>query len=625
MFKEKTSRKNLYGMVLYSVLIALSAVSLSGVGWYYFAQETASEWVRHTIDVEARLFRLTAHLDDTETSSRGYLLTGDESYLELYFSGASSLEADLKQIGPQVASIAQQGQRLSTLKLLTAEKLQLLKRTIELEKAGKAEQALELIRSGAGKAKMDQIRDIIAQMVAEEERLLELRMYAQRQATIYLLVGVLLAFVTFGALAILGILKERRQKRGAITSRDDLALANEKIGQEIVQRGRVEHQLRQSQKIEAIGELTGGIAHDFNNILMVIMANVEALEEDGNLDAQAVKRLARITSSTQRAADLTRSLLAFARKQPLQPESTSLNDIVAGTGKMLSRTLGEQIEVQTILADNLWFAKIDRAQLESSIVNLCLNARDAMPNGGRLIIETKNTILDEDYAKSESEVVAGQYVMLAVSDTGTGISPEAMEHVFEPFFTTKDVGKGTGLGLSMVYGFIKQSKGHIKIYSEKSLGTTVRIYLPRSQGSAFAEEKALISVPRGTERILVVEDDIAVRDSVVLLLRSLGYVIGEADCAAAGLERLSKDSAYALLLTDVVMPGQMNGKAFADEAVRRCPGLAVLFMSGYTENAIIRNGQLDEGIRLLSKPFRKVDLARAVRGAMDDTHAAAAD
>ena len=385
----------------------------------------------------------------------------------------------------------------------------------------------------------------------------------------------------------------------------------------------VEAELRQSQRLDAIGQLTGGIAHDFNNILMVIMANVEALAEENNIDPGRLKRLNRITSSTQRAADLTRQLLAFAGKQPLQPQPINLNDIVAVTGKMLGRALGEHIEIDSILADELWLTNIDRAQLESLLVNLSINARDAMPGGGRLLIETQNMTLDENYVRHNPEAAAGEYAMLAVSDTGEGIPADLLERVFEPFFTTKEVGKGTGLGLSMVYGFIKQSSGHIKIYSEVGHGTTMRIYLPRSHEVSIEAEKTSNIVPRGAERILVVEDDNLVRESVVVQLRSLGYVVEEANSAAAGLERLAQDPAYDLLLTDVVMPGQMSGRAFAGEATKRHTGLRVLFMSGYADNAIIRNGHLADSIRLLSKPFQKLDLARAVRDAVD-IHAEAA-
>ena len=380
----------------------------------------------------------------------------------------------------------------------------------------------------------------------------------------------------------------------------------------------LEAELRQAQKLESIGQLTGGIAHDFNNILMVIMANVEELAEEDHADTETKARLERIMASTERATELTRQLLAFARKQPLQPRPSNLNDIVVGTSKMLSRTLGEHIEIESILADDLWATNIDRAQFEAALVNLAINARDAMAEGGRLMIETRNEVLDEDYQMHNADVAIGEYVMLAVSDTGHGIPSDVLERVFEPFFTTKGVGKGTGLGLSMVYGFIKQSGGNIKIYSEVGHGTTIRMYLPRSDLASTGAETAMKEIaPQGTERILVVEDDDLVRASIVSQLRSLGYVIGEAGNGAEGLARLTQGPSYDLLLTDVIMPGEMNGSVLADAARRHQLSLRVLFMSGYTENAIVHHGRLDAGVRLLSKPFRKIDLARALRSIFD--------
>ena len=405
-----------------------------------------------------------------------------------------------------------------------------------------------------------------------------------------------------------------------------LAIGEAKLGDETIfvgvvhdltEKQAMEAELRQSQRLDAIGKLTGGVAHDFNNILMVITANVEALAEEVGVGSPMSGHLDRIMSSTQRAADLTRQLLAFARKQALTPKPTDLNNIVAATGKMLDRALGEDIDIEAVLADDLWITSVDRAQLESALVNLCINARDAMPGGGRLMIETRNVVLDEDYVLSHPDAAAGEYALLAITDSGKGIPPEVLERVFEPFFTTKEVGQGTGLGLSMVYGFIKQSNGHISIYSEVGHGTTVRMYLPRiDQPGAGQSLVAKEAPPRGNARILVVEDDRHVRESVVFQLESLGYVVGQAANSAEGLERMRQDARYDLLLTDVVMPGAMNGKAFADAATARDPQLRVLFMSGYSENALIHYGRLDAGIRLLTKPFRKIDLARAVRDAL---------
>jgi PAS domain S-box-containing protein len=381
----------------------------------------------------------------------------------------------------------------------------------------------------------------------------------------------------------------------------------------------IEEQLRQSQRMEAVGKLTGGVAHDFNNILMVIMANTEVLMDEYDLDAPVKEHVHHIDQATQRAADLTRQLLAFSRKQALQPQLTDVNDLVATIGRLLRRALGEQIELDAILADELWTVNIDRSQFETALINLCVNARDAMPKGGRLLVETTNTSLDEDYAALNPEAVAGDYVMIAVTDTGGGIPPEVLGKVFEPFFTTKEVGKGTGLGLSMVYGLVKQSNGHIKIYSELGRGTTIKIYLPRVAGQPKENvDTSAVTMPHGNERILVVEDDTQVRTSVVLQLRSLGYAVEQMPDGASGLAAFEAAATpYDLLLTDVIMPGSMTGKALATKIGERWPQTPVIFMSGYTENAIVHHGQLDAGVLLLTKPFRKRDLAKLVREALD--------
>jgi PAS domain S-box-containing protein len=389
---------------------------------------------------------------------------------------------------------------------------------------------------------------------------------------------------------------------------------------DITSRKALETQLQQAQKMEAVGQLTGGIAHDFNNILAAILANIELLEEEEGLDPRLSDRLTRIGRAVQRAAELTRQLLAFSRRQPLRPKRTDVNDLVVDVGKLLHRTLGGQIEIDFVLADELWAVEIDRVQLEAALVNLCINARDSMPHGGRLLIETRNAVLDDDYVALNPDAVAGDYAMLAVTDTGAGMPPDVLAKVFEPFFTTKGMGKGTGLGLSMVYGFVRQSKGHIRIDSEVGRGTTVGIYLPRNDAAAHeAQAPRNVSLPRGGERILVVEDDPEVRAGVLLQLRSLGYVTADAASGAAGVAAFEAASRpFDLLLTDVVMPGALNGKALAEEVVRRWPGTKIVFMSGYTESALARDNQLGAGTFLLNKPFRKAELAQMIRQVLED-------
>jgi signal transduction histidine kinase/CheY-like chemotaxis protein len=377
--------------------------------------------------------------------------------------------------------------------------------------------------------------------------------------------------------------------------------------------------LRQSQRLEAVGQLTGGVAHDFNNLLTVVMGNAELLTELNRDDARQRVLAEMIATAAQRGADLTQRLLAFARKQALAPKVVDLNALVAGLDPMLRRTLGEHIEIEMIRAAGLWPAQVDPGQLENALLNLCLNARDAMPRGGRLTLETANARLDADYAARNAEVVPGQYVMVAVTDTGTGIAPEHLQRVFEPFFTTKETGKGTGLGLAMVYGFVKQSAGHVSIYSEPGQGTCVKVYFPRAlaaeEPGAESHGEAVPQGGRGT--ILLVEDDEQVRQYAATQLRFFGYTVIEAADGPTALALLQQRGPIDLLFTDVVMPGGMNGRVLADTARRHQPGLRVLYTSGYTENAIVHHGRLDEGARLLAKPYRRSELDRAVREALE--------
>jgi signal transduction histidine kinase/CheY-like chemotaxis protein len=376
-------------------------------------------------------------------------------------------------------------------------------------------------------------------------------------------------------------------------------------------------QLHQAQKMEAVGQLTGGIAHDLNNILTVITGTIEILAE-AVADRPELAAIANmIDEASARGADLTQRLLAFARKQPLQPREVDVNSLVIEASHLLRPTLGEQIEVHMVLADDASHALIDPSQLTNAILNLALNARDAMEGGGKLTIETSNVVLDDSYAGMNADVAAGNYVMVAVTDSGHGIPAAILNNVFEPFFTTKDVDKGSGLGLSMVYGFVKQSHGHIKIYSEDGLGTTVRIYLPQATGAAQpAELESASSIEGGHETILIVEDDDLVRTFVIGQIQSLGYRTLAAVNAKEALAVVDGPQEIDLLFTDMIMPGSMNGRQLADEALRRRPALRILFTSGYSNEAIIHHGHLDPGVLLLAKPYRKSDLAQMIRSAL---------
>ena len=379
-------------------------------------------------------------------------------------------------------------------------------------------------------------------------------------------------------------------------------------------------QLRHAQGLQAVGQLTGGVAHDFNNLLAVIIGNLELAQDELEDAPEARELVARAIAASERGAALTARLLAFSRRQALEPKVVDLNKLVAGTTELLRRTLGETIEVETVTAGGLWRCKVDPAQVESVLLNLALNARDAMPGGGKLTIETANARLDDDYAAAHAEVTPGQYVMLAVTDNGTGMPAEVAERAFEPFFTTKDAGHGTGLGLSMIYGFVKQSEGHVKIYSEVGHGTTVRVYLPRSraQESVVPDEPPVQEEEPGSlETLLVVEDDADVRELAVNMLQSLGYVAVEAIDAESALAALDRRPEIVLLFTDVVLPGGTNGAELARQARKRRPDLKVLYTSGYTDNAIIHKGVLDEEADMINKPFRKAALARKIRGILD--------
>ncbi|MDP1868368.1 MAG: PAS domain S-box protein [Bradyrhizobium sp.] len=378
-----------------------------------------------------------------------------------------------------------------------------------------------------------------------------------------------------------------------------------------------EDRIRQAEKMEAIGQLTGGIAHDFNNILTVITGTIEILAEAVENEPQLAAITRMIDEAASRGAELTQHLLAFARKQPLQPRETDVNTLIIDTARLLRPTLGEQIEIESAFDDETCVATVDPSQLATAILNLALNSRDAMPNGGKLTLETSMAFLDEGYAGLHGDVRPGRYVLIAISDTGAGIPAANLDKVFNPFFTTKGPGKGTGLGLSMVYGFVKQSAGHIMIYSEVGLGTTIKMYLPPGTGASSAAEGAPAAIVEGGhETILVVEDDKLVRDYVLTQLHSLGYGTLDAANAAEALALVAAGNRFELLFTDVIMPGAMNGRQLAKELEKTSPGLKVLFTSGYTENAIIHHGRLDSGVLLLAKPYRKSDLAAMIRKAL---------
>ena len=383
----------------------------------------------------------------------------------------------------------------------------------------------------------------------------------------------------------------------------------------------LERRLAQSQKLEAIGQLTGGIAHDFNNLLTVIIGNADTLLEELHEQTQLMPLVEMIRAAGERGAELTNHLLAFARRQALEPKVVRPDELIDGLRKLLLRTLGESIELAVSHAADLSVVSVDPAQFESALLNLCLNARDAMPGGGQLMIETSNVLLDQHYAAQRADVTPGAYVRISVSDTGTGMSAEDAARAFDPFFTTKPRGKGTGLGLSMVYGFVKQSGGHVAIYSEPGHGTVVTLYLRQVRGTAEPSRPAEPADISGHgERILLVEDDDLVREHATRLLESMGYRVTTASNGPEALDLLRKGIACDLLFTDVIMPGGMTGTNLAELARGLRAGLRVLYTSGYTENAIVHHGRVDPGVNLLHKPYRRPELAVKIRAALSEEH-----
>lgn len=392
---------------------------------------------------------------------------------------------------------------------------------------------------------------------------------------------------------------------------------------EIDQRHLAEQSLRQAQRLDAIGHLTGGVAHDFNNLLTIILGNLDAAKRqlDGSTELVRSKLSQRIDNAlhgTARAATLTKRLLAFARQTPLKPEALNVNRLLAGLSEFLQRSLGEDVALEIVGAAGLWDVEVDAAELEAAILNLAVNARDAMQGGGKMTIETANSYIDESYCRQHDDLRPGQYVLISVTDTGTGMSKEIVGRAFEPFFTTKESGQGTGLGLSQVYGFVKQSGGHVKIYSEIDEGTTVKLYLPRASGQArpVDETREIVKPGRPGECVLVVEDDDDVRNYVVETLGEIGYDVLEASGADEALRLVDQYKKVSLLLTDVVMPGK-NGRILADEIANRNPAIKVLFMTGYSRNAIVHQGRLDAGVAVIQKPLTSNQLADAVRKVLD--------
>ena len=609
------------GLIALIIGFAVVAAAVIGTLLLFRAQQVAQERVIHTLKVQEQLGQVLSRLQDAETGQRGYLVTRDPVYLQPYFDGRRRIGTELAALRMLVADHPVQAETAQRLATCTTARIDRLTVGLDLARANRFDRASEIVRAGIGKTLMDRCRAQIAAMKAEENRLLESRAASLRnrsaQLTLWLIAGALAVF----ALAVYATRDARRRARAAIETGEALLVANKQITEEAESRAAAEAQVRQMQKMESIGQLTGGVAHDFNNMLAIVIGSLDMAKRrfDGDR-AKALECIDNAMEGAERASQLTARLLAFSRQQPLAPKAVDANKLVGGMSELLRRTISENIRIETVLAGGLWPAFIDGAQLENALLNLCVNARDAMPDGGRLTIETACTHLDDAYAAAHDEVTPGQYVMVSVTDTGTGMPPHVIERAFDPFYTTKGVGKGTGLGLSQVFGFVKQSGGHVKIYSEPGVGTTVKLYVPRHFGEAEAAgtQAASGELPRARpdEIILVVEDEERVRHMSTDALRELGYVVVQASDANQALTVLEIQPRIDLLFTDIVMP-DMNGRILSDRAREKRPDLKVLYTTGYTRNAIVHNGMLDHDVAFLAKPFSIQQLAVKVREVLD--------
>jgi signal transduction histidine kinase len=556
---------------------------------------------------------------DAETGQRGYLLTENDAYLAPYRTSVEMIGPALKR----VASMQGERGRQTAAKLSAAmsAKLDELRATIDLDQSGRRSAALDMVRTNRGKALMDEVRGIAegerAWGVARTNELTT----SSRNLLQMMVVGLVLGALAVILLSLLWLAQARRQYAEVDRARGDAEGALSALKTEVASREKAEGQVRQLQKMESLGALTGGIAHDFNNMLAVVLGGIELAKRRLRTDPdKADQLLDNAREGATRAATLTARLLAFSRNQPLAPTPLDVNKLVGGMCDMLHRTLGEAVQVECVYGAGLWRCYADPGEVENAILNLCINGRDAMPKGGKLTVETANAHIDDNYARTRPEVTAGQYVLVCVTDTGTGMTPDTIERAFDPFFTTKPVGKGTGLGLSQVFGFVKQSGGHVAIYSELGEGTTVKLYLPRFIGADAIETAASApdALPIGSpgEVILVVEDEQRVRHYAVDALRELGYTAISAASPAEALRALDEQPEITMLFTDIVMP-DMTGRELADAAIVKRPNLKVLFTTGYTRNAVVHNGMIDVGVAFLSKPYGMADLARKVRDVLD--------
>lgn len=624
----KANRMVQNAWVILAVGFGLVLAAAIAIAILVVRSENADYWVTHTFEVQQKAESLLSELRAAENGQRGYILTQDEEYRKPFDSAVAKLPGLLVSLRQLTSDNPEQRARLNRIEPLIDSRIDVIRRSVYLTKQGHRDAAIALVASGQGKNLMDDTVEELAAFLQTERDLLKSRQSVSRQ--IGLRLSALIGFALLAATVLAGILAvaTRQAVKGLLERTLELE-AESKLRRE------AESTLRQVQKMEAVGQLTGGIAHDFNNLLTIIIGNLDTMkrqlaklvkpEDAESLSAKLKKPLDSALQGAEKAAQLTHRLLAFSRRQALEPARIDLNRLVSDMLDMLRRSLGAEISIETVLSAGLWPTFADAHQVENALLNLALNARAAMPNGGCLTIETANTYLDDAYARQFGDVDPGQYVLLSVTDTGTGIPKDILDRVFEPFFTTKAEGEGSGLGLAMVHGFVKQSGGQVRIYSEDGHGTTVKIYLPRLiqaggvSAAPAAKPNDVSPVPRArlNETILLVEDNEGVRDYAKGVLQDLGYRVLEAGDASEALRQLSKNPRIDLLFTDVVLPGSVTGRVLADKARKMNPTLPVLFTTGYTRNAIVHQGRLDADVHLLNKPYTQQDLARKVRELLD--------
>ena len=591
----------------------------------------ADRLVTHTFEVQQEAHNLLGELRTAENGQRGYVLTQNQEYLKPVDAAIAKVPGLVESLRKKTADNPSQQARLNRVEPLIGPRIDVIRRSIELTRQGDRDGAIALVATGRGKDLMEEITVEMQQFDREEKGLLAARQEEAKRLRIWL--ATLIGLALLAAMVLAGVLAvATRQAVSGLLDRTRELEAESKLRHE------AEATLRQAVKMEAVGQLSGGIAHDFNNLLTIIIGNLDTMKRrlaelaKSNVAGDAIAKLETPLESAMKgaksSAQLTQRLLAFSRRQALEPDRVDANRLISGMLEMLRRTLGSDISIETVLGAGLWQSFADAHQLENVLLNLALNAKAAMPTGGCLTIETANTYLDDAYVRRFGDVKAGQYVVLCLTDTGTGIPAEILDRVFDPFFTTKPAGEGSGLGLAMVHGFVKQSDGHVRIYSELGNGTTVKIYLPRFIGAeevsaapaGKTESEQAIPRAKPNEMILLVEDNADVREYARDVLLELGYGVLDAASVQEALRVVGKKPRISLVFTDVVL-GDSNGRVLADKVRQVYPAVPVLFTTGYTRNAIVHQGRLDPDVHLLNKPFTQQDLARKVRELLDAAEA----